>query len=106
MCSDVISDVIYFRKGERRQKRPETRRGRSRGTRVYGSHHHHRPASPRSEHVTPSSSYLSFLRMQQHPTQPQIIANKKTIAMMKRNWAAPDAESSMIAIMKHTTAMM
>ena len=58
--------------------------GRERSRRVYGSQNQHMHASPVSEQVTPSSSYLSFLSMQQHPTQPTIEATQKMIATMKR----------------------
>ena len=74
------------RRGEgkafKRTKASPRRRGRGerRTRRVYGSQNQHMHASPVSEQVTPSSSYLSFLSMQQHPTQPTIEASQKMIA--------------------------
>ena len=62
----------------KRTKAPRPRGGGGgRSRRVYGSHHQNMQASLLSEQVTSSSSYLSFLSMQQHPTQPAIETSQK-----------------------------
>ena len=80
--------------------------GRERSRRVYGSHHQNMHASPVSEQVTPSSSYLSFLSMQQHPTQPTIEASQKMIATTNSGLTIPASKKLTMPITKQTTAMM
>ena len=80
--------------------------GRERSRRVYGSQNQHMHASPVSEQVTPSSSYLSFLSMQQHPTQPTIEASQKMIATTNSGRTMPDRKKLTSPITKQTTAMM
>ena len=82
-----------FKRTKRHILAPEAVGRERRSRRVYGSQNQHMHASPVSEQVTPSSSYLSFLSMQQHPTQPTIEASQKMIATTNSALTIPGEEA-------------
>ena len=95
-----------FKRTKRHILAPEAVGRERRSRRVYGSQNQHMHASPVSEQVTPSSSYLSFLSMQQHPTQPTIEASQKMIATTNSALTMPARKKLTSPITKQTTAMM